>query len=49
LDSWQNALIGCSLLSNDHNHTQRSLQKIISWIEKQRPDLYIVEEKIEIF
>jgi len=49
LDSWQNALIGCSLLSNDHNHTQRSLQKIILWIEKQRPDFYIVEEKIEIF
>ncbi|RLD10409.1 MAG: DUF503 domain-containing protein [Chloroflexota bacterium] len=47
-DSWQNALIGCSLISSDHNHTQRSLQKIIHWIEKHRPDLYIIEEKIEI-
>ena len=48
-DSWQNALVGCCLLSNDHSHTQSSLQKIISWIEKQRPDLSIIEEKIEIF
>ena len=48
-DSWQNALIGCSLISNDHNHTQRSLQKIVTWIEEQRLDLYIVDEEIEIF
>ncbi|MBS1250759.1 MAG: hypothetical protein MAG431_02355 [Chloroflexi bacterium] len=48
-DNWQNALIGCSLLSNNHHHTQRSLQKIIPWIEKHRPDLYIIEEKIEYF
>lgn len=47
-DSWQDALIGCSFLSNDHNHTQRSLQKIILWIEKNRRDVYIVEDHIEI-
>lgn len=47
-DSWQNALIGCGLISSDHNHTQRSLQKIIPWIEKHRPDLYIIDEQIEI-
>ncbi len=49
LDSWQNALIGCSLISNDHKHTQRSLQKVVAWIEEQRLDLYIIEEEIEIF
>ena len=49
LDSWQNALIGCSLISNEHKHTQRSLQKIITWIEEQRLDLYIIDEHIEFF
>ena len=47
-DSWQEALIGCSMLSSDHNHTQRSLAKIITWIETHHPHLYIVQDQIEI-
>jgi len=47
-DRWGETLIGCSLLSNDHKHTQRTLAKVITWIEKHHPHLYIVEEQIEI-
>lgn len=47
-DQWQDAMIGCSMLSNDPKHTERSLQKIITWIEKHHPHLYIVEDNIEL-
>jgi uncharacterized protein len=47
-DVWQEAVIGCALLSSDARHTQRSLQAIVPWIEQQWPDLTIISEKIEI-
>ena len=47
-DSWQDALIGCASLSNETAHLQRSLQKIIPWIERHYPHLMIVQDRIEI-
>ncbi len=47
-DRWQEALIGCTYLSNDGAHTQRSLQKVVSWIEKYYPHLPIIQDRIEL-
>jgi uncharacterized protein YlxP (DUF503 family) len=48
LDAHDESLIGCAHLSNDANHTRRSLQKIVTWVEKNFPHLDIVEEDIEL-
>ena len=48
-DKWSEALIGCTYLSNEGKHTQRSLQKIITWVENHYPQFYIIQEKIELF
>ncbi len=48
-DHWKEALIGCVSLSNQGAHTQRSLQKIIPWIERHYPHLVIIQDKIELF
>jgi uncharacterized protein YlxP (DUF503 family) len=47
-DLWQDAILACALISNSNGHTQRSLQKITSWIEKNWRDVMIVTEKLEI-
>jgi uncharacterized protein YlxP (DUF503 family) len=47
-DRWGEALVGCVTLSNDGKHTQRSLQKIISWIERHFPHLTIIQDQIEL-
>ena len=47
-DRWQETLIGCAYLSNSGAHTQRSLQKIVSWVENHFPHLPIIQERIEI-
>ena len=47
-DRWQETLIGCAYLSNSVAHTQRSLQKIVSWVENHFPHLPIIQERIEI-
>lgn len=49
LDVWQDAAIACSMVSNDRNHIQRNLPKIISWVEKNWPDVDIVNDSIEMF
>jgi uncharacterized protein YlxP (DUF503 family) len=47
-DKWQESLIGCATLSNDSAHTQRRLQKIITWIERHYPHLTIIQDRIEL-
>ena len=48
-DRWGESLIGCVTLSNDGSHTQRSLQKIITWIERHYPHFVIIQDRIELF
>ena len=47
-DVWQDAGIACALVSNDHAHTQRSLQRVVHWIENSWPDITLMDEQIEI-
>jgi uncharacterized protein YlxP (DUF503 family) len=47
-DIWQNTVLACALVSNDNGYTQRSLQKVVRWIEASWPDLTLVDEHIEI-
>ncbi len=48
LDTWQEAVIACSIVSNDQGHTQRSLQQITRWIETSWPDVSLISEHLEI-
>jgi uncharacterized protein YlxP (DUF503 family) len=47
-DVWQDAIVACALVSNDHKHTQRCLQKVVTWIENHRFDLEVVDDQIEM-
>jgi uncharacterized protein YlxP (DUF503 family) len=47
-DSWQESVIACALVSNDNGQTQRSLQKVLKWIESSWPDVYLESEQLEI-
>ena len=47
-DAWQQAVIACALVSNDHNHTQRVLQHVAHWVESTWPDITVFSEEIEI-
>lgn len=49
LDSWENALVACAIVSNDSAHNQRTLQKIVRWIEHNWQDVEVVEDRIELY
>ena len=48
LDIWQTSILACALVSNDHKHTQRSLQRVTRWVEESWPDISVVEDHLEI-
>jgi hypothetical protein len=48
LDSWDQALVACALVSNDGRHTQRALQQIVGWLEQYWPDVELIDERIEL-
>ncbi len=48
LDKWDESTIGCVLISNDHQFSHNSLQVIINWVSRNRPDILLVNDHIEI-
>jgi uncharacterized protein YlxP (DUF503 family) len=49
LDAWQEAVLACALVSNNPAHTQRCLQEVPRWIEKNWQDVSLVEDRLELF
>lgn len=47
-DIWDEATLGCVMISNDHQFSERSLQTVIHWLNKNWPDVTLVDDHIEI-
>jgi len=47
-DIWDEATLGCVMISNDHQFSERSLQTVIHWLNKNWLDVSLVDDHIEI-
>jgi uncharacterized protein YlxP (DUF503 family) len=47
-DTWQNAVIGCAVLSTDAGHAHRTLQKLATWVETKFHDIEVTDDYIEV-
>lgn len=47
-DVWQSASVGLSFTTTSAAHAQSALDNIVHWIERNRPDLEVVDHYIEI-
>ncbi len=47
-DVWDEAIIGCAIISNQHEYSQKSLQTIVHWLNNNWPDIMLVDDRIEI-
>jgi uncharacterized protein YlxP (DUF503 family) len=47
-DNWDEATIGCAMLSNESPFLQSSLQSIIHWVNRNWPDIMLIDDHIEI-
>ena len=48
-DKWQEAVIGCAMIGNDHVFLQSALQHVANWVEGNWTDGDVMEQKIEIY
>ena len=47
-DQWDSATIGCALICNENQYAQSSLQTIIHWLDRNWPDIMLVDDHIEV-
>lgn len=48
LDDWKNSILAVTFVSNDGNVTRPALQKIIEFVQRQWPDIELVDQTIEL-
>jgi uncharacterized protein YlxP (DUF503 family) len=48
LDDPRRSVIACAVVSNDARQAQRSVQKIPGWIERQRPDIDVIDRALDL-
>ncbi|HKI52838.1 MAG TPA: DUF503 domain-containing protein [Anaerolineales bacterium] len=47
-DQWQEAVIDCAMIGNDHAFLESALQNVAKWVEGHWTDGDVIDEKIEI-
>ncbi len=47
-DVWQSATLGVAVVSTSAVHAESVLTNVVGWIERNRPDLVVVEHTVEI-
>ncbi len=47
-DVWQTALLGLAAVSNDAAYAHGLLTRVIEWIERNRPDVQLLDIEIEM-
>ena len=46
-DVWQSANLGIAVVSTNKGHAENMLENITAWIERYRPDIDIIEQRVE--
>ena len=47
-DAWQSAAVGIAVVSNNAAHAAGMVDTVVEWIERNRPDLMVVDHTLEI-
>jgi len=47
-DTWQTAVLGLTVVSNDAGHAQRQLDRIVESIEESRLDVEVVDRQVDV-
>jgi hypothetical protein len=47
-DAWQSAALGVAIVSTKAAHAEAELENILRWIERNRPDVEIVDHTFEV-
>ena len=48
-DMWQEAVIVCAMVGNDHAHLESALQTVATWVNGNWPDGDVIETRVEVY
>ena len=48
-DQWQETVIVCAMVGNEHGHVQSALQTVAKWVEGHWTDGDVIEQRIEVY
>jgi uncharacterized protein YlxP (DUF503 family) len=48
-DKWQETVIACAMVGNEHGHLESALQSVAKWVEGNWTDGDVIEQRIEVF
>jgi uncharacterized protein YlxP (DUF503 family) len=48
-DQWQEALIVCAMVGNEHRHLEAALQAVAKWVEGNWSDGDVIEQKVAVY
>lgn len=48
-DSWQEAVIVCAMVGNEHRHLESAMQNVAHWVEGHWTDGDVIETRIEVY
>jgi len=47
-DKWQEAIIICAMVGNEHGHLESALQNVAKWVEGHWTDGDVIEQRINL-
>lgn len=47
-DMWQEAVIVCAMVGNDHAHLESALQTVARWVHGNWPDGDVIDTRVEV-
>jgi uncharacterized protein len=47
-EKWQEAVVVCAMVGNEHRHLESALQNVTNWVESHWTDGDVIEQKIEM-
>ena len=48
-DKWQEAVIVCAMVGNEHAHVQSALQTVARWVESHWTDGDVIDQRLETY
>ncbi len=47
-DKWQEAVVGCAMIGDDHAFLESALQNVARWVEGHWTDGDVIDQRIEV-
>jgi len=48
-DKWQEAVIVCAMVGNEHGHLESALQNVAKWVGGNWTDGDVIEQRVEVY